>query len=99
LKKGLIKRACDGSSINVWEDSWIPVNRSMKPMFRDPEAKVMKVHELIDRVRMLRCRKGRGKFHLGRRVSDNVLYLLGDFRMTIGLGIMKRMGFFGKINI
>jgi hypothetical protein len=48
LRKGLIKRVDDGSSIRVWDDPWIPTNQSLKPLVRSPETDVTLVQELID---------------------------------------------------
>jgi hypothetical protein len=48
LRKGLIERVGDGSSIRVWDDPWIPTNQSLKPLARSPEADVTLVQQLID---------------------------------------------------
>jgi hypothetical protein len=48
LKKGLIKRVGDGSSIRIWEDPWIPMKQSMRPLVRDSESEFLMVRELID---------------------------------------------------
>uniref|UniRef100_A0A0A9CKU8 Reverse transcriptase zinc-binding domain-containing protein n=1 Tax=Arundo donax TaxID=35708 RepID=A0A0A9CKU8_ARUDO len=48
LQKGIIKRIGDGSSIDVWNDKWIPGSVSMKPMVRLDIANAIKVADLID---------------------------------------------------
>ena len=48
LKKGLIKRVGDGSTIRAWEDPWIPSNHSRKPLVRLPDFEITMVSELID---------------------------------------------------
>jgi ribonuclease HI len=48
LKRGLIKRVGDGTSIRVWDDPWIPNHIRKWPLVRSPDAQVNLVHELID---------------------------------------------------
>ena len=48
LKRGLIKRPGDGSTIRIWEDPWIPGNFNMRPLVRKPESQAIMVQELID---------------------------------------------------
>jgi hypothetical protein len=48
LKKGMIKRVGDGSSIRAFEDPWIPANMNGRPLFKRPEAQIILVEELID---------------------------------------------------
>ncbi|GJN28463.1 hypothetical protein PR202_gb16590 [Eleusine coracana subsp. coracana] len=47
LKKGLIKRIGQGSSVDVWEHNWIQGISSMKPRVRLPDASVTMVSELF----------------------------------------------------
>jgi hypothetical protein len=48
LKRGLIKRLGAGSSIDVWNDNWIPSNTSLKPMLKPDSATAIMVSELIN---------------------------------------------------
>ena len=48
LKVGLVKRVGDGSTINIWSDSWIPEARSLKPQFKPTDTNLVMVTELID---------------------------------------------------
>jgi len=47
LVKGIIKRVGPGSSINIWNDNWIPGLRSLKPTTRLEGASVHFVNELF----------------------------------------------------
>ncbi|GJN13364.1 hypothetical protein PR202_gb00058 [Eleusine coracana subsp. coracana] len=48
LKQGLIHRIGPGTSVNKWNDNWIPGIQSFKPRVRLPEAMVNRVDELFD---------------------------------------------------
>jgi hypothetical protein len=47
LKRGIIKQICPGSSVNIWEDNWIPGTMSMKPLVRLPGMSVTPVEDLF----------------------------------------------------
>jgi ribonuclease HI len=52
LKKGLIKRVGDGSTIRIFDDPWIPTNSNGRPLCKPREAKAVRVDELIDTEQM-----------------------------------------------
>jgi hypothetical protein len=47
LKRGIIKQIGPGSSVNIWEDNWIPGTMSMKPLVRLPGMSVTPVEDLF----------------------------------------------------
>jgi hypothetical protein len=48
LQLGLVKRIGDGSSVSVWQDSWIPGIRNLRPSIQTGDEEINKVAELID---------------------------------------------------
>ena len=48
LRTGLISRVGDGTTIDVWNDKWIPGTISMSPISRPPGTAIQRVEELID---------------------------------------------------
>jgi hypothetical protein len=47
LKKGIIKRLGPGSTINIWEDNWLPGTVTMKPLIRLPGVVIELVSQLF----------------------------------------------------
>ncbi|KAM0865600.1 hypothetical protein ACQ4PT_043151 [Festuca glaucescens] len=47
LERGLVKRIGAGDSVSIWNDSWIPSSRTMRPMGRLINTDVETVNELI----------------------------------------------------
>jgi hypothetical protein len=48
FKCGRIWRICDGTKINIWEDSWIPASPTKKMMTPRSNILVTTVNDLID---------------------------------------------------
>jgi hypothetical protein len=48
LQLGLLKRIGDGSSVNVWQDAWVPGPRSMRPAVQIGEDRINLVSDIID---------------------------------------------------
>jgi ribonuclease HI len=48
LKKGIIKRVGDGTTINIWDDPWLPRLWSRRPITPKGKSIISKVSELID---------------------------------------------------
>ena len=48
LRKGLIKRVGDGSTIRAFDDPWIPANIHGRPLVKPLEANITMIDELID---------------------------------------------------
>ena len=48
LKKGIIKRVGDGTTINIWNDPWLPRLWSRNPITPKGRKIISKVSELID---------------------------------------------------
>ena len=49
LKKGVIWRVCDGSSINIWRDNWIPRRHGLKISARRHNTRLILVYDLFMR--------------------------------------------------
>ena len=47
LSRGIIKRIGPGTSVDIWDDNWIPGTNSMKPLVRLPGITMNKVSELF----------------------------------------------------
>ena len=47
LKKGVIWRVCDGSSINIWRDNWIPRRHGLKISARRHNTRLKLVSDLF----------------------------------------------------
>lgn len=48
LKKGVIKRVGDGTTVKIWEDPWLPRNWDRKPMTRRGNIILSTTVELMD---------------------------------------------------
>ena len=48
LKKGVVWRVGDGSSIKIWEDPWLPKEHTRRPFMPRRNCLLTRVDELID---------------------------------------------------
>jgi hypothetical protein len=48
LERGMIKRVGTGKDIKIWEDNWIPSNRSLRPLWKPPNTQLTWVADLIN---------------------------------------------------
>lgn len=53
LKKGIVWRVGDGSSINIWEDSWLPRDDLHRPYTPRGSTLVSRVSDLLTRTQVL----------------------------------------------
>ncbi|XP_073367716.1 uncharacterized protein [Aegilops tauschii subsp. strangulata] len=48
LEAGLLKRICDGTSVNIWTDQWLPGKQFLQPSVQIGSATLHTVSDLVD---------------------------------------------------